>query len=36
VRILGEVRKEYADIRRETDHIFIDELHNAGLYDEVG
>jgi len=35
VRILGEVKKEYADILREADHIFIEELHNAGLYDEV-
>ena len=32
VRILGEVRKEYADILREADAIFIEELHNAGLY----
>jgi len=35
VRILGEVKKEYADILREADHIFIEELRNAGLYDEV-
>ena len=32
VRILGEVKKEYADILREADHIFIEELRNAGLY----
>ena len=32
VRILGEVRKEYADILREADAIFIDELHAAELY----
>ena len=35
VRILGEVNKEYADILREADHIFIEELRKAGLYDEV-
>ncbi len=32
VRILGEVRKEYADILREADAIFIEELHAAELY----
>ena len=35
VRILGEVKKEYADILRLADHIYIEELRNAGLYDEV-
>ena len=35
VRILGEVRKEYADILREADAIYIDELRRANLYDEV-
>ncbi|MEA3276797.1 MAG: glutamine-hydrolyzing GMP synthase, partial [Pseudomonadota bacterium] len=35
VRILGEVHKPDADILREADHIFIDELHRAGLYDKV-
>ena len=35
VRILGEVKKEYADILRLADHIYIEELHNFGLYDEV-
>jgi GMP synthase (glutamine-hydrolysing) len=29
VRILGEVKKEYADILREADAIFIEELHKA-------
>jgi GMP synthase (glutamine-hydrolysing) len=28
VRILGEVKKEYADLLRRADAIFIDELHN--------
>lgn len=32
VRILGEVTKEYADILREADAIFIEELHNADWY----
>ncbi|MDX1799375.1 MAG: glutamine-hydrolyzing GMP synthase [Marinobacter sp.] len=32
VRILGEVRKEYADILRRADAIFLEELHRADLY----
>ncbi len=32
VRILGEVKKEYADVLREADAIFIEELHNFGWY----
>ena len=32
VRILGEVKKEYADTLRLADHIFIEELRAAGLY----
>lgn len=32
VRILGEVKKEYADILREADAIFIHELHESGWY----
>ena len=35
VRILGEVKKEYADLLRHADHIFIEELHKNNLYDEV-
>ena len=35
VRILGEVRREYADLLRAADAIFIDELRAAGLYDKV-
>jgi len=35
VRILGEVRKEYADLLRRADAIFIEELRGAGLYDKV-
>lgn len=32
VRILGEVKKKYADILREADAIFIEELHKADFY----
>lgn len=35
VRVLGEVKKEYCDILRRADHIFISELREAGLYHEV-
>lgn len=35
VRILGEVKREYADILREADAIFIDELRASGWYDNV-
>jgi len=35
VRILGEVEKEYADILRLADNIYIEELRAADLYDEV-
>ena len=32
VRILGEVKKEYADLLREADAIFLEELRAAGYY----
>lgn len=35
VRILGEIKKEYADILRQADHIFIEELRAAGWYDKT-
>ena len=35
VRILGEVTGEKCDILKEADHIFIEEIRNAGLYDEI-
>ncbi|MBV9914141.1 MAG: glutamine-hydrolyzing GMP synthase [Sinobacteraceae bacterium] len=35
VRILGEVRKEYADLLRRADAIFIEELRRHELYDRV-
>ncbi len=34
VRVLGEVKKEYCDLRR-ADAIFIEELHKADLYNKV-
>jgi GMP synthase (glutamine-hydrolysing) len=33
VRILGAVKREYADLLREADAIFIEELRAAGWYD---
>jgi len=35
VRILGEVKKEYADILRQADAIYIDELYQGGHYDKI-
>ena len=35
VRILGEVKKEYADLLRLADDIFISELRSAGLYEKT-
>ncbi len=35
VRILGQVKEEYADILRNADAIFMDELHKNDLYDKV-
>ncbi len=35
VRILGEVKKAYADILRLADHIFIEELRRHDLYDRT-
>ena len=32
VRILGEVKKEFADLLRRADAIFIEELHASGWY----
>ena len=36
VRILGQVKKEYADILRQADHIFMEELNNQDLYRLLG
>lgn len=35
VRVLGEVKKEYCDLLRRADAIFIEELHAADLYNKV-
>ena len=35
VRILGEVKKEYAELLRDADAIFIEELRNAGWYEKT-
>jgi GMP synthase (glutamine-hydrolysing) len=35
VRILGEVKKEYADLLRQADAIFIEELHRSGWYNKT-
>jgi GMP synthase (glutamine-hydrolysing) len=35
VRILGEIRKAYADLLRRADAIFIEELRREDLYDKV-
>ncbi|MGB5940813.1 MAG: glutamine-hydrolyzing GMP synthase [Rhodanobacter sp.] len=35
VRILGEVKAEYAELLARADAIFIDELRKAGLYDRT-
>jgi GMP synthase (glutamine-hydrolysing) len=35
VRILGEVKREYADLLRRADDIYIEELRRADYYDRV-
>ncbi|MBF0424361.1 MAG: glutamine-hydrolyzing GMP synthase [Magnetococcales bacterium] len=35
VRILGEVRKEFADMLRQADAIYMEELHSSGHYDRT-
>jgi GMP synthase (glutamine-hydrolysing) len=35
VRVLGEIKKEYCDLLRLADAIFIEELHKAELYHKV-
>ncbi|MCE2571591.1 glutamine-hydrolyzing GMP synthase [Motilimonas eburnea] len=35
VRVLGEIQKEYCDLLRRADAIFIEELHKADLYHKV-
>ena len=36
VRVIGEVTKEKCDILRKADAIFIEEIENAGVYNEIG
>jgi len=35
IRIPGPVSREKADLLRRADAIFLEEIHNAGLYDEI-
>ncbi|MEO0436563.1 MAG: glutamine-hydrolyzing GMP synthase [Pseudomonadota bacterium] len=35
VRILGEVQKEFADLLRRADAIYLEELHQAGWYEQT-
>ncbi|MCW8107331.1 glutamine-hydrolyzing GMP synthase [Alteromonas ponticola] len=35
VRVLGAIKKEYCDLLRRADAIFIEELHKADLYHKV-
>jgi GMP synthase (glutamine-hydrolysing) len=35
VRILGEVKREYAELLRQADAIYIEELRNAGWYEKT-
>ena len=35
VRILGEVSAEKCDILKDADHIFIEEIRKAGIYDSI-
>jgi GMP synthase (glutamine-hydrolysing) len=35
VRLLGEITRDKLDLLRESDHIFIEELKRAKLYDEI-
>ena len=35
VRVLGEVKEQFLSVLRKADKIFIDELHNYGLYEKV-
>jgi GMP synthase (glutamine-hydrolysing) len=36
IRIIGPVTKERLDILRNADHIYVEELHKAGLYNNIG
>lgn len=35
VRVLGDIKKEYLDLLREVDDIYISEIKSSGIYDEI-
>jgi len=35
IRILGEVTREQVEISQKADHIYIEEIRKAGLYDQI-
>ena len=35
VRVLGDITKERCDLLREVDAVFIEELHNFNIYDDI-
>jgi GMP synthase (glutamine-hydrolysing) len=35
IRIIGDITREKIQILQEVDHIYIEELHQSGLYDKV-
>lgn len=35
IRVLGEVTREQVQIARKADHIFLEEIRNAGFYDNI-
>ena len=35
IRVLGEVTRENLDLLRRADHIYIEEIRAAGLYDDI-
>jgi GMP synthase (glutamine-hydrolysing) len=35
IRVLGEITQERLDILRKADDIYLEEIRNAGLYDEI-
>ena len=35
IRVLGEITKERLDILRKADEIYLEEIHNAGLYNDI-
>jgi GMP synthase (glutamine-hydrolysing) len=35
IRILGEVNAQQVDILQRADHIYLEEIRSAGLYDEI-